>query len=504
MSKLSDLYAPLPDSPIPNEPLYTSPNTIDPIIFYPQSDQYPNKYKPESLIRLPSLYTNQDPSREVPINIFNDTLAKDRITYAIKYLQIIPLKKYITPINNHNPFNELFNCHYPVSQNTEAYKTIIKILIANIPDSINLINQTSPMFMKNNNESTKQIQTMLFEELPVDESNICTICLITEPNTTLIKPCNCTTKIHVDCFIQMLQASKQANCTICKAIYRRNVPVYGCHSKPNADPTIYFPYDDIYPVPLMTSRGLVKYTGMNRLDMAINYLQVDRVRDLLNDPEIVAKLPTHLFGYEGYKNTAFMQLCGSNIGNNHMYNLGDNAAKYEAIMKLLYQTGTVDLNQLDAFDHTAKDSAMEHGMLDVYYRVVRPIEYPKCAICHDNKIDPKYTLECCGAKCHYKCGGRVFNDPCPICKATLPKCMQFFGRIKMKYCDESCKKYFRTVTFNMRMPFDKFALCDYVWEDMQEYPVEFKFKNEKLIDMSVLIRECTINVILNYSCSYCR
>jgi hypothetical protein len=49
---------------------------------------------------------------------------------------------------------------------------------------------------------------------------------------------------------------------------------------------IFFPHNDLYYGPCISTKKLIKVDGMSRLTFAIMYLQVSRVEELLNGQKI--------------------------------------------------------------------------------------------------------------------------------------------------------------------------------------------------------------------------
>ncbi len=119
-----------------NEPRYTKNNTIDgPPFYYPLGNIYPYG-------KLPILHYED---KLIDRDYFYITLRNNQIQYAIQYLQINALKKYLTRnFKNHlfnNPFHYLFRTFYPIDKNLEATIEIIKILIQNYDDYPDLIKE---------------------------------------------------------------------------------------------------------------------------------------------------------------------------------------------------------------------------------------------------------------------------------------------------------------------------------------------------------------------------
>ena len=124
----------------PNEQRYMQDNTIDPTVFYPLGNMYPER---GNIIKLPWLL-GKDHQR-FKKEYFCNNLYSQQIKYAIKYLQVAALKKFIvknrTNILLSNPFYNLLDIHYPIKNNMAAVKEIIQILMDNYDDHANMITQ---------------------------------------------------------------------------------------------------------------------------------------------------------------------------------------------------------------------------------------------------------------------------------------------------------------------------------------------------------------------------
>jgi hypothetical protein len=119
----------------PNEPRWNKNNKLTTFIFYPFGNIYPYG-------KLPILsYEDKIVDRDY----FCITLYNNQIQYAIQYLQPKALKKILTRnFKNHlfqNPFRYLVRTFYPVNKNLEAAIEIIKILIDNYDDYVELIKE---------------------------------------------------------------------------------------------------------------------------------------------------------------------------------------------------------------------------------------------------------------------------------------------------------------------------------------------------------------------------
>jgi hypothetical protein len=278
----------------PNEPRYIKENLLSNEMFYPFGNIYP-------VGKIPTYFND---TGLIDINMFKNKIYSDRIINAIKYLQVNALKKYVVKnlktILLPNPFYILYNTNYPVILNEDVVKQIIEILIENYNDYYNLITSIY--------ESNEYITELLYSYLPIEDDNICSICLVTEPKIYLINSCNCVTKTHTNCLIKLNNHKPLDNCAVCLAKYKINEPVYksGLIRKSELM-NIFFPHNDLYYGPCISTKKLIKVDGMARLTFAIMYLQVSRVEELLKEQEILEGLSNyhdmiyiHHFSYHQY------------------------------------------------------------------------------------------------------------------------------------------------------------------------------------------------------------
>lgn len=336
-----------------NEPRYNKYNKIDDIIYYPLGFTYYNKYD-NNLVKLPILFTSEN--TKVEEKWFLDKLYENQIEYAIKFLQVEALKMFIIKnfksLTFQNPFNILFNTYYPVDKNIDSVKEIIQILIDNYDDYHELINNLSQP-----NKSLQYIMDLLYEFLPDEPDNVCSLCLSTEPKKCLINICNCITKTHINCLIELnkYRPLNQYKCSVCNSEHKVNQDFYGNKYG------LFFPHNDMYGEPLMSSTCLHKYEGMDRLKMAIIYLQVNRVKELLNEKEILDNLFNYYL-HQIYQITPIHSLCTGNLCSNAYIGFGDNHKKYYDILKLLLETNKFDLTQKDIFNKTPMDYTIKNNL----------------------------------------------------------------------------------------------------------------------------------------------
>ena len=333
----------------PNEPRYIKENVLSNEMFYPFGNIYP-------VGKIPTYFNDIG---LIDIDMFKNKIYSDRIINAIKYLQVNALKKYVIKnlktILLPNPFYILYNTKYPIILNEDVVKQIIEILIENYDDYYNLITSIS--------ESNEYINELLYSYLPIEEDNICSICLVTEPKIYLINSCNCVTKTHTNCLIKLNNHKPLDKCAVCLAKYKINEPVYQTKSGLIIKPelmNIFFPHNDLYYGPCISTKKLIKVDGMSRLTFAIMYLQVSRVEELLKEQEILEGLSNYHVN-EIYGQHPLISLAHGNMPGNCSINFGDNIVKYKQIFIHLLYTNKIKLTQKDKFNKSLEDYIKEYS-----------------------------------------------------------------------------------------------------------------------------------------------
>lgn len=350
----------------PNEMRFISDNKYDAMIFYPFANQYPLFLNGNrSLVTLPNDIAINN-SIEYAVDKFENILRDQQIIMAIKFLQVNALEKFISKdykfiSSDVNPFKILFHSIYLYKYNSHAYLEIGKILIENYSDASDKITNVGMKFKIRKNIEEDEFICVMQNLLPIDANNICKYCMLTEPLIDLIKICHCIENVHVNCLLQWLQTnSEQKKCEICGEKYKLNDKCYNQFSlagKTGLDCRTYLPHHDFYPEPLMSNSTLYKRFGMDRLKMAIMYLQVDRVKELLQDPEILDALPTYCVDYCGVQQSILCLLFANNIGDNYMRQLGDNDIKYNKIIIELVKTKKINVMKPNEYNITIMDHA---------------------------------------------------------------------------------------------------------------------------------------------------
>jgi hypothetical protein len=98
-----------------------------------------------------------------------------------------------------------------------------------------------------------------------------------------------------------------------------------------------------------------------KLVMAIMYLQVKRVEQLLLEPEILDDLKNCYIGFKQYKQNPIIALCsGTTLSDCNIF-FGDNVVKFVEIIVMLLKTKKIDLTEKDAFNKDYKDYIKENN-----------------------------------------------------------------------------------------------------------------------------------------------
>lgn len=209
--------------------------------------------------------------------------------------------------------------------------------------------------------------------------NLCSICLKTEPVNQLICICNCKIQSHSKCLVELNSQNKLINCQVCNSKYKINEPYWctfsGITIEPQIDTRLFFPHNDLYYQPSFSSDTLVKVEQMERLTFSILYLQVDRVKDLLEEHEILENLPGYYFGYSDYKQTPLIALAQGNLSTNAHINFGDNKYKYIEIFTMLLNTNKINLDHIDRFELKLSDYLARSKIKELKNLLVNKIIY---------------------------------------------------------------------------------------------------------------------------------
>jgi hypothetical protein len=115
-----------------------------------------------------------------------------------------------------------------------------------------------------------------------DDNNKCKYCSSTIPKDRLVHPCKCIDPVHIECLLKWMSngGGGAGKCEICNDTYSKiNEKRILCNG--SADTNIFFPFDNFYPIPLITNNLINKTT--QKLGSAICYLQTNRVDNLLSN-----------------------------------------------------------------------------------------------------------------------------------------------------------------------------------------------------------------------------
>jgi hypothetical protein len=125
----------------------------------------------------------------------------------------------------------------------------------------------------------------------------------------------------------------------------------------------YYPKNDLYYVKYYDNIKLQKVYGFDRLVKAIENLQVNRVKELLEEKNIKEELDAFLHKTNEYGQTILHCLCEGNIFNYNI-NSGDNLLKFLCIITLLVTVGNIDIyTQKDIYNNTVYNYAEKRSIM---------------------------------------------------------------------------------------------------------------------------------------------
>jgi hypothetical protein len=162
------------------------------------------------------------------------------------------------------------------------------------------------------------------------------ICLQAFPADFLITPCVCTNPVHAQCLLSLDDIVSLDKCMVCKTdyVYSELRTTHLCSVKIKK----YFPRNDVY-YPTKNADNLVKYTEFERLEMAIKYVEVDRIKqlvqekDILDHPNFSEYRQSYIDMFSGFAKT--IATC-TFYDDSHLFTMCCKAKKIIAILKQVH------------------------------------------------------------------------------------------------------------------------------------------------------------------------
>jgi hypothetical protein len=233
-----------------------------------------------------------------------DMLTKFEIYYCYtlnceKYLQITKMVldsriKHFIKIDDNKRFNENIEKYI---KNVESQTYIFN----NLRFTINY----DPTTFKNYSYClTNELLVSLISEYYDDDSEskeICKYCLQSQPKSSLVHVCLCTDPVHIRCFRGFYKSKEKKikNCEICNDNYsklnEKRILAGGFYTETSIDERMFFPFNNYYPTPLMSTNSIEKKSETEKYEYALMYLQCKRMEDLLEKAKIAGEKPN--FGY---------------------------------------------------------------------------------------------------------------------------------------------------------------------------------------------------------------
>lgn len=259
--------------------------------FYPFEDIYPSSIFSKSHRCEPEHNLDNKDNKYFGIYKIKEIY---RLPYAIYYLQKDRVK-YLLDVEKLDCGNILFNIYdndggykyncleilccqvrgyYCYNNNSKKVCDIAKLLCENNPKLI-----TSKAFEMANFHKYNDLVDLMASYVNDEKDDKCYICMCSEPKTELLMNlCECKSKIHVRCAEKLINESKDDKCKVCTKLYKYS------HFKTMFRLIMYYPCDDFYPNPIMTSYPIKKIDKMNdKIYYAMQFLQVKRFDELLKN-----------------------------------------------------------------------------------------------------------------------------------------------------------------------------------------------------------------------------
>lgn len=181
------------------------------------------------------------------------------------------------------------------------------------------------------------------------------------------------------------------------------------------------PSNDIYPPPLMTKAEPRLVHGTDRLFFALWYLEVERVKQILNEH------PEWINASDVYTPTPLHQLAMGTMVSNRSFHKSKYLHKFVKLTKLFLFNGA-DVTILD--DHTKRTCGEEAvrfqnywflQLLHRYNKLEESLGSNKCPICFEkwatllSKNNELFPYNCRHVIC-VECRGKNPSNICPICR----------------------------------------------------------------------------------------
>jgi len=257
--------------------------------------------------------TSLDRIRYVSVTLKNDdSFIKNKFIMSVIYLQC----EYVQKLVDKTTIKTLETCMYVLTSfftyyhfcvNTEKYLLITNTILDRMK-SLTSLKQYIDQWVKNIEKNVYQFDNVkinkdnllksqfkcvdnaqsmitLLNEYYIenDEDKKCKYCMSSLPKNRLVRPCKCTDPVHIECFKTWLLSPKLGDrnkCEICNDEFSRlNEKRNGCDESNE----IFFPFDNVYPVLLMSQRDVEKISEENEYVFALCYLQCARMIDLFEN-----------------------------------------------------------------------------------------------------------------------------------------------------------------------------------------------------------------------------
>ena len=172
------------------------------------------------------------------------------------------------------------------------------------------------------------------EDVDPSKTQCCRYCLVAVPTQDLILPCKCVDPVHIKC---VFKEGKKI-CGVCKMRWETNEVRFKFNfDEGEEEKLVFFPCNDFYPVPLMSTSELRKVISDDRFIYALCYLQCKRMKHLISE----------IKKEEGQSEIILKKKLGSMLNyftlgsmpSNYLKKNNQNA--YNEMKKILFQAGVI-------------------------------------------------------------------------------------------------------------------------------------------------------------------
>lgn len=296
--------------PLPPLIIYCSgtPLQIEHEVF---DDEYPTSYKLEEILQIKSL------NGKTILIEKNEKYAHNKFLAATKFLQYDIIMEHYEQLDDKLDTLERaidiiinFQTFYHYCFNVKNHLAVLKFLLDKFVSLVPLTEDCLENFVEIIDKSSSYLIQRFKMDLMIarknkfdgyeyvvgvddmiellqqydESSGGCKYCMGCVPKNKLISTCECVARVHIHCFKKWFFTKEIVKCEICGDPYSKINQIRN-HSRIDGVDVgrdiLFFPFDNFYPIPLMSTNDLVKVDDKRQYVMALCYLQCKRMANLL-------------------------------------------------------------------------------------------------------------------------------------------------------------------------------------------------------------------------------